>query len=152
MRQVLVFLLLVVGFLTVRSSGQISRSARQESKTADRQLSSQEAQLLLDGIKKIYGFEADTGKLRVAEGRKAESVFESLALTKTGTSGLTCSYPSKGDVVSGVIIAEDKNLVYVDAKPCELQLYSIRKPYTKTKVGNVSCKDKILDRYAITQH
>jgi hypothetical protein len=141
---------LVVSCLTARLSGQMT-SAKQEGTTAGRQLSGQEVRVLLDGIKKIYGFEPDTGKLRVAEGRKADRILESLELTGTGAGGLTCSSPAKHDVVSGVIIAEDKNLVYVDAKPCELQLYSIRKPYSKTKVGSVSCKGKTLDRYAITQ-
>jgi hypothetical protein len=147
-----VFLLLIVGFITVKIGSQVSEAPKQDGTTPSRPLSSQEAKLLLDGIKKVYGVDPDMGKLNVAEGRKAESVFDSLLMTKAGSSGSTCSYPSKGDVVSGVVIAEDKNLIYVDAKPCELRLFSIRKPYTTTKIGSVTCKGKILDRYAITQH
>jgi hypothetical protein len=135
---------------SVRS--QVSESADQSnSRGGTRKLTDEEAKLLLEGIKNIYGLQPDPNKIRVAEGRKAESVIKSLEVGGFGGGQSTCSYSVKGDVVSGVIIAEDKNMVYVDARPCELKIYSFRKPYTKTKVASVTCKGKALDRYAITQ-
>jgi hypothetical protein len=99
---------------------------------ATRQLSRHEAELLVDGFKKMYGVEPDSGKLSVVEGKKAESIFESMALTKRGEGGRTTySYPSGGDFVSGAIVAEDKNTIYVDTKPCELRLYSIRRSWRR---------------------
>jgi hypothetical protein len=146
-----VILLFVIGLFTIPAKSQLSESAVQQGKRGTRQLTEEEAGLLLNGIKKVYGIDPESSKLRVAEGTKAESV-NALELGGVAEGGATCSYSLKGDVASGVIIAEDKNMVYIDARPCELKLYSFHKPYTKTKVGTVDCKGKVLDRYAITQH
>lgn len=143
-----------MALLAVPIRGQVSEKPEQQNTRVTKDVSKEESELLLRGIKRIYGIGPDFSKLTVGEGRKTESILESLVLSsRTGSAtGSFCSASSRGDVVSGVIIAEDKNMVYIDAKPCDLKLFSVRKPYSKTKVGTVTCKGKVLDRYAVTQH
>ena len=59
----------------------------------------------------------------------------------------------KGDVASGVILEERKDVLYLDLTPCqaEITVFTFHAPFAKKHLGTLNCKGKRIDKFLVAQ-
>jgi hypothetical protein len=59
----------------------------------------------------------------------------------------------KGDVASGVILHEEKDVLYLDLTPCreETRVFTFHSPFVKKRLSSLSCGGKQIDRFLVAQ-
>lgn len=59
----------------------------------------------------------------------------------------------KGDVATGVILKEIKDVVYLDVTPCQTNdyIYIFHSPFAKKRMNTFMCNGKPIDKYQIAQ-
>lgn len=65
----------------------------------------------------------------------------------------TKAMSQKGDVASGVILLEEKDILYLDIAPCRPQpkVFTFHVPFNKKRVASLSCNGRNLDKYLVSQ-
>jgi hypothetical protein len=59
----------------------------------------------------------------------------------------------KGDVASGVILREEKDVLYLDLTPCRPQsrVFTFHSPFVKKRLPSLDCRGKQIDRFLVAQ-
>jgi hypothetical protein len=59
----------------------------------------------------------------------------------------------KGDVASGVILMEEKGVLYLDLTPCQANttVFTFHSPFAKKKLGTLNCNAKQVERVLVAQ-
>ena len=113
---------------------------------------------LLGSAKKIYGDEAPSAITFKTLGPADSSVAERLGGKRAGTAlGTDGQGPQgrtrqPGDTVTGVVLQEGGDQVYVDSAPCNGEVMVFTKPYRQTKVATpAKCGEKEFQRFRFVQ-
>ena len=59
----------------------------------------------------------------------------------------------KGDVASGVILREEKDVLYLDLTPCrvKVKIFEFHSPFVKKRLDPLGCKGKKIDQFLVAQ-
>jgi hypothetical protein len=59
----------------------------------------------------------------------------------------------KGDIGSGVILAEEKDVLYLDLTPChaDTTIFTFHSPFVKKHLGTLNCNGKRIDKFLVAQ-
>jgi hypothetical protein len=81
-------------------------------------------------------------------GRPAESPF-----SDSDYEDSTKDMSKKGDVASGVILREERDILYLDLTPCSLEskVFTFHSPFVKKRLPSLDCRGKQVDRFLVAQ-
>jgi len=59
----------------------------------------------------------------------------------------------KGDVASGVVLLEERDVLYLDLTPCRVKstVFEFHSPFVKKRLGTLDCDGKQIDRFLVAQ-
>lgn len=120
-------------------------------------------QQLLERIRELYGADAPNEITFIDTQRAvAENVYKPAgseqfpkvnpSIFEPGAETTKQENAFKGQVATGVVLLEQLDQLYLDARPCNGVIVSFRKPYRRERTGTVRCGGSDLPQETLTQN